>query len=93
MADMIIPFTPDENSAPPFTAQFSDATGRLYTISTWWNMAGQRWYLKVENGQGKTLLFRPLIGSPEGHDIDLIGSVSSAWLVYREDNQAFEVTL
>lgn len=92
MPDTIIPFTPDENSAPPFRAQFSDAAGRLYTISTWWNMAGQRWYLKVEDSAENTLLFRPLIGSPRNYDINLIGSISSARLIFREDDQAFEVT-
>lgn len=92
MPDMTIPFTPDENSAPPFKAQITVAEGKVLNLSTWWNMAGKRWYLKVTNTDGEDLLFRPLIGSPRGYDINLISSLSSSKLVYREDDQAFEVT-
>lgn len=93
MPDTIIPFTPDENSAPPFKAQFSDAAGKLYNISTWWNMAGQRWYLKVTEPRGEDKLFRPLIGSPQNYDINLISSISTSKLIYREDNGTLEVTV
>lgn len=86
----IIPFTPDDNSAPPFSAQITTSEGAL-SLSTWWNMAGQRWYIKVEDTNGQTLLYRPLIGSTMTRDINLIRAISASSLVYREDNQAFEV--
>lgn len=92
MPDAIIPFTPDENSAPPFKAQITVAEGQL-NISTWWNVAGQRWYLKVTEPRGKDKLFRPLIGSPQNYDTNLISSISTSKLVYREDNGTLEVTV
>ncbi len=92
MPDTIIPFTPDENSAPPFKAQITVAEGQL-NISAWWNTAGQRWYLKVTEPRGEDKLFRPLIGSPKNYDINLISSISTSKLVYREDNGTLEVTV
>lgn len=92
MADTTIPFTPNDNGAPPFQSQITVAEGMI-TFSTLWNISGQRWYLKVEDSRGSTVLFRPLISSTQDVDINLIGSISSSSLVYREGNQVFEVTV
>lgn len=92
MVDTIIPFTPNENGAPPFQSQLTIAEG-LVTISTLWNMSGERWYLKVEDSRGSVLLFRPMISSTQDEDINLIGSISASSLVYRENNQVLEVTV
>ncbi|GBQ07503.1 hypothetical protein [Saccharibacter floricola] len=88
----LIPFTPSNDSAPPFSAQITVAEG-LIILRAAWNMAGQRWYIAIKNDGGETLLFRPLIGSPMNFDINLIRSISTSSLVYREDNQTLEVVV
>lgn len=88
----LIPFTPSNDSAPPFSAQITVAEG-LIILTAAWNIAGQRWYIAIKNDGGETLLYRPLIGSPMGYDINLISTISQSSLVYREDNQTFEVTV
>lgn len=91
MATDYIPFQPDENSAPPFRFQGSAAEG-LLTFSLTWNMAGERWYLRVQDSHGETLLYRPLIGSPPDQSINLIRTISRSQLVFREKNNVFEIT-
>lgn len=84
-----VPFAP--SSATGFS--FSTALdGRIYQLTVWWNISGQRWYLRC-NGENSSLLFCvPLIGSPSDGNINLIGpwfQVSS--LVFRNDTQTFEI--
>lgn len=83
-------FQPDSNSIPPFQFQTSLAEG-LRSVAFTWNVAGERWYMEVKDSTGSTLLYRPLIGSPMSYDINLISTISQSSLVYREDNQTFEV--
>lgn len=92
MSTEIIAFTPSDESAPPFQCQTSIAEG-LVTLSVTWNMAAERWYIRVQNSSGDTWLYRPLIGSPMTNDINLISTISTSKIVYRADNSAFEITL
>ncbi|MXV44319.1 hypothetical protein GS501_04570 [Saccharibacter sp. 17.LH.SD] len=91
MADLFT-FQPDPQSLPPFQFQTSFAEG-LRSLSFYWNAAGERWYMNIQDSTGTTLLYAPLIASPVGYDINLIRSISSSSLIYREANQVFEVTV
>lgn len=90
MSTDFISFQPNENGAPPFQFKTSIAEG-LITVSITWNLAAERWYMRVQNSAGVTYLYRPLIASPAGYDINLISTISRSSIVYREKNTAFEV--
>lgn len=90
MAEFIT-FAPHDNASPPFSFPSSISEG-LVTIDVVWNWAGERYYLRVKNDIGTTLLFTPLIGSPMGYDINLIRNISASKLVYRAPTNTFELT-
>jgi hypothetical protein len=56
-------FAPSNSSVPPFQFQ-ATLDGTVYTVSTVWNFAAQRWYLSITDQSGNQIVTRPLIGSP-----------------------------
>lgn len=57
-----------------------------------YNIAANRYYLKLTDGQGSTVAYTPLIASPDGFDINLALSLRSGSLIYRESTNQFEAT-
>lgn len=88
----VIPFTPNNNVAPPFQATFV-LDGAQYGGAVTWNVYGQRWYLTLTDQSGNVTWAGPLIGSPLGYDIILApGIFTTSTLIYREDTGNFEQT-
>lgn len=84
-----IPFKP--NGHAPFSFQAVVGGVKLFG-SVPWNHYANRYYLKLTDGTGKTVVYVPLIESPENFDINLALPYSPGTLVYREGSHQFEVT-
>jgi hypothetical protein len=86
----LIPFTPNNNSTPPFSAQVTlDSTN--YTLSAFWNITGQRWYASLTDQSSNVVWTGALVGSPLTYDILLApGIFTSSTLLYRADTGNFE---
>lgn len=85
-------FTPAANQSPPF--QFLPMLDKQqYSVTTTWNMFGQRWYINVYSLSGGLVVSTPLIASPQGTDFNLVaGYFTTSTLVYRDSTSQFEVT-
>jgi hypothetical protein len=87
----LIPLTLNNAVSPPFSAIFT-LDGVAYTGSVVWNVAGQRWYLNLQDANAQAVWNGPLIGSPLNHDIYLApGIFSQSTILFREDTGNFEV--
>lgn len=87
-----VQFTPSSSSPPfQFTATMS---GVDYTITTTWNVYGERWYLNIYDANGNRLKTCPLIGSPIDADIEIAPVLfgSDGTLIYRESSNNFEIS-
>ncbi len=89
MSVTIIPFQPVSTS--PFQFQVT-LDGQTYNVIVTWNIFGLRYYINVYSTQGVLICAKPLVGSPIGWDISLVAGYFTSTLVYREDNQQFEVS-
>jgi hypothetical protein len=88
----IIPFTPSNNSTPPFSTPLT-LDGTSYAGSVTWNITGQRYYLQILDQSGNQIWTGALVGSPLGYDIPLApGIFNTSTLLYRADTGNFEVT-
>ena len=87
----IVPFRPDPNGAPPFTAQVTlDGTG--YILAATWNLYRGDWYISLTDHSGNLVVNQPLIGSPPDSDIYLApGQFTISTILYRVATQNFEV--
>lgn len=87
-----IPFTPSNNSNPPFSVVVT-LDNATYTVACTWNLAGQRWYLSITDQSGNNIWTGGMVGSPLGYDIPLApGIFTSSTILYREDSNNFEIT-
>jgi len=67
--------------------------GLQYSAVVTWNLFGQRWILNIYTLQGTLVLQKPLTGSPNGYDINLVGGYfTTSTLVFRERTNNFEVS-
>ena len=66
--------------------------GAIYTVRTPWSLFGRRFYFEVYDLSGARLLTKPLIGSPNGYDINLLFGYFTSVMVFRAPSQQFEVT-
>lgn len=85
----IYPFTPSTVQNFAFQPTL-DAT--QYSAVVAWSLFGQRWVLELYTLAGVLVMQKPLAGSPQDYDINLIqgyGFIST--LVFREASNAFEV--
>lgn len=83
-------FTPNPTSN--FT-QFMALDGVSYTVSTAWNMYGERYYLVVTDTQDNQVLRVPLVASPDFYDINLLaGYFAVTTFIYRASSSTFEVS-
>jgi hypothetical protein len=67
--------------------------GSSYSVNVSWNITGQRPYVNVYNGSNALVVTTPLIGSPDGYDINLVGGYfKTSTMVFRNSTQQFEVS-
>ena len=87
-----IPFVPSSAiGTVPFQTTIT-LDGAQYFLSTYWNLAGQRWYISITDQSGNLIKSMPLVGSPLDSDINLVFNVfTTSTLVYRADTGEFEV--
>jgi hypothetical protein len=86
----LITFKPSSTSVFQFTAYLD---GNLYTITCPYNIYGQRYYINIFNNFGALILSRPMIGSPNGYDINLLlGYFKNSSLVYRVSSNTIEIS-
>ena len=66
--------------------------GSTYSVTIPWSLYGQRYYLMVNALDGTLIVNTPLVGSPDGYDINLInGYFTTSTLVWRLSTNSFEV--
>ena len=84
------PFSGNEQKSMVFTPLLD---GTVHNCQTWWNIYSQRWYLTITDDSGDRKLTIPIIGSPEGHDINLLtGVFKSTRMMWRTAIGQIEVT-
>lgn len=84
-------FTPVNTASPPWQSQFT-LDGSSYKVTAYWNIYGQRWYIKITDSSGNLAWSGPIIGSPDNYDIYLApGVFSTSTILYRVGTGNFEV--
>lgn len=56
-----------------------------------WNLYGARYYVTIFNDRGETVVYLPLIASPDGHDVSMTAGYFTTTLVFRESTGLFEI--
>ena len=86
----LITFTPTANANFQFNCVLD---GNPHTVIVTWNNYTPRYYINVYDTAGQLIVISPLIGSPNGYDINLVfGYFQTSTLVYRANNNNFEIT-
>lgn len=84
------------NFSQPVSQPFSFAAqldGNTYNVTIPSNLYGQRLYCSITALDGTQILCIALIGSPANYDINLVaGFFSTSTLIWRVENQQFEIT-
>lgn len=81
-----IQFLPNNSASPPFQATVT-LDGNPYACLVTWNIAGQRWYMAINDQNGNNVWTGALVGSPLTYSIYLApGIFSTSTILYREDN-------
>lgn len=85
-----VDFTP--SNYQPFQFQ-AELDGETYTVLVTWNLFGQRYYLNITSLAGTQVATIPMIGSPNGRDINLVGPYfTTSTLIYRAKSNQFEIS-
>lgn len=84
-----IPFKPDGQQ--PFAFQATVGGIKLFA-SVPFNIYAKRYYLKLTNGTGATVVYVPLVSSPDFFDINLALPFAPGSLIYRDSSGQFEAT-
>lgn len=88
----LIAFTPNNNSLPPFSQPVT-LDNVSYSLTAFWNLAGQRWFCSLVDQSGMPIWTGALVGSSLTFDILLApGVFQASTLLYREDTGNFEIT-
>jgi hypothetical protein len=88
-------FAPTATQPFQFQAVLTDAVlgTATYNCTVLWNAFGQRWFIQVTDQNNDLILNKPLIASPAGYGISLIGGYfSGSTMVFLEATQQFVVT-
>lgn len=83
------------NFSPIATENFSflaTLDGVACNVVCTWNLYGVRYYVTIFNDRGETIVYLPLIASPDGYDISMTAGYFAATLVYRESTGNFEIS-
>ena len=89
MTTTFVDFQPSSLSNFQFQAILD---GNSYNIVVTWNMYGLRYYVNIYTTSGTLVLCKPLIGSPLGYDISITKGYFTSTLVFRDQNQQFEIS-
>lgn len=85
-------FTPSNLQSPPFIMT-SSLDGATHTISTLFNISGQRWYMQIEDMDNNIVWYGAMVGSPLNNDIPLApGIFRTSTILYRADTGNIEVS-
>ncbi|EGM7354730.1 hypothetical protein AB9O48_004014 [Salmonella enterica] len=84
-----IAFNPDGKT--PFSFQATVGGAKLFATVPY-NLYANRYYVRLTDGQGQIVSCVPLIGSPDGFDINLALPFAPGSLVYRVSTNQFEAT-
>ena len=81
------------NPAPTANFQFNPTLdGSDYVAICSWNAYGQRYYISIYDNASTLIMSRPIIGSPNDDDINLlIGFFTTSTMVYRVSSSVFEI--
>lgn len=74
----VIPFIPSNLSAPHFLAAFD---GTTYNVVVTWNVSAQRYYVNVNDLNGRWITTVPMFASPPGRPVEAISWDVGAKLV------------
>jgi hypothetical protein len=86
----LVNFVESAQGAPQFAATLD---GALCTVVCTWNLFGQRYYINILAQDGTSILTRPMTGSPDDDDFNLInGYFTTSTMVFRASSQQFEIT-
>ncbi|CAD6037281.1 hypothetical protein [Escherichia coli] len=86
---MLIPFRPDGRTPFQFTVSVGGTT--LFATALW-NLYANRYYLKLTDNSGDTVVFCPMVASPDDYDINLALAYAPGKLIYRESSNQFEAS-
>ena len=80
--------------APDSNFQFNPVLdGSTYVAICPYNNYSPRYYVNIFNNNGTLILSRPIIGSPDNYDINIIeGYFTTSKLIYRTSSRNFEIT-
>jgi hypothetical protein len=80
------------NPSPNANFQFNLTLDTFsYVAICTFNIYSQRYYINIYDTYGNLIVARPVIGSPDNYDIDLILGYFTSTLVYRVSSQNFEI--
>ena len=67
--------------------------GTIYVAVCTWNSYSSRYYISIYDTARTLIMIRPIIGSPDEYDINLVfGYFTTSTLVYRVSSNQFEIT-
>lgn len=84
-----IVFDPNPNANFRFNPTLDGVT---YNAICTWNLYGQRYYVSIYDNVGTLMVSRPIIGSPDNYDIDIVKGFFTSTLVYRVSSNSFIIT-
>ena len=85
----LITFTPSNISLFQFNPTLDGIT---YIATCTWNLYGERYYINIYTQNRTLVMSRPIIGSPDNYDINLIIEYfSTSTMVYRTSSNQFEI--
>lgn len=84
---VMIPFSP--NGREPFKFTVSVGGNTLF-VTIPFNLYSNRYYVSIRDGGGETVVYCPLVGSPDNYDINLALPYAPGSLIYRVSKNQFE---
>lgn len=86
----LVNFTPSSTAPFQFNAVLDSVT---YVVTIPWNTYGLRFYVNIADTSGNLVMSKPLIGSPDNYNINLLfGYFTTSTMVFRVSSQNFEIT-
>ena len=81
-------FAPSNSAAFTFSPSLDGAD---YTATIKWNIAGQRWYMVLEDGGGNVIVNIPLISSDSTYPVSMVAGYFKDALYYNSSSMQFSV--
>jgi len=82
------------NPSPLANFQFNPVLdGTTYVCICTWNAAGPRYFFSIYDTFGNLIVSRPIIGSPDDYDINLLfGYFKTSTMVFRSSSNSFIIS-